>query len=119
MLSLPPNARVFVALDPIDMRGSFDAIAGRVRGMGSDPLDGALYVFFNRRRCLVKVLFFDQTGFCIFQKRLERGTFQLPANATPGGRVVVDGPALTALLAGIDLRAPRRRWFVRQGLASG
>lgn len=71
----PPNARVFVALDPIDMRGSFDALAGRVRTAGGDPLDGALYVFFNRRRGLVKVLFFDQTGFCIFQRRLERGTF--------------------------------------------
>lgn len=113
MLSLPPNVRVFVALDAIDMRGSFDSLAGRVRTMGLDPLDGHLYVFFNRRRRLVKVLFFDATAFCIFQKRLERGTFELPPVAEHGDRVTVDGPALASLLAGIDLRAPRRRWYAR------
>lgn len=50
MLSLPPTVRVFVAVEPIDMRGSFDAVAGAVRRIGLDPVDGHLYLFFNKRR---------------------------------------------------------------------
>ena len=55
MLSLPPTVRVFVAVDPVDMRGSFDALAGAVRRLGLDPVDGHLYLFLNRRRRLAKV----------------------------------------------------------------
>lgn len=113
MLSLPPTVRVFVAIDPVDMRGSFDALAGRVRRLGLDPLDGHLYVFMSRRKRLVKILYFDRSGWCIHQKRLERGTFELPSAPAGASRVCVDGGVLTALLAGIDLRAPRRGWYRR------
>ena len=50
MLSFGPNTRIFVALDPVDMRGSFDALAGHVRRLHADPLDGHLYLFVNKRR---------------------------------------------------------------------
>jgi transposase len=56
MLSLPPTVRVFVAVEPLDMRGSFDALAGAVRRLGLDPVDGHLYLFLNRTRRLAKVL---------------------------------------------------------------
>ena len=78
MLSLPPTVRVFVAVAPIDMRGSFDAIAGAVRRLGLDPVDGHLYLFFNKRRRLAKVLWFDGSGWCLLAKRLEAGSFQPP-----------------------------------------
>lgn len=117
MLNVGPTTRVFVAQEPVDMRGSFDALAGRVRGLGLDPLDGHLYLFFSRRRHMVAVLWFDQTGWCLFRKRLERGTFEVPDIPEGVGRVAVDGRVLAALLSGIDLRAPRRRWYDRSGPA--
>ena len=61
MLTLGANTRVFVALDPVDMRGSFDALAGHVRRLPADPLDGHVYIFVNRRRRLLKALWFDRT----------------------------------------------------------
>jgi hypothetical protein len=70
MLSVGPTTRIFVALDPVDMRGSFDALAGQVRRLGADPIDGHLYLFLNRRRRLVKALWFDRTGFAIFSNQL-------------------------------------------------
>ena len=56
VLSLPPTVRVFVAVDPLDMRGSFDALAGAVRRLGLDPVDGQLYLFLNKRRRIAKAL---------------------------------------------------------------
>ena len=63
MLSLPPTVRVFVAVAPLDMRGSFDALAGAVRRLGLDPVDGHLYLFLNKRRRLAKALWFDGSTF--------------------------------------------------------
>jgi transposase len=113
MLSLSPTTRVFVARDPVDMRGSFDALAGRIRRLGLEPLDGSLYVFVSRRRHLLAVLAFDGSGWCLFRKRLTRGSFQLPDPPEGIDRVSVDGRVLSAMLSGIDLHAPRRRWFER------
>ncbi len=79
MLSFAPTLRVFVAVMPIDMRGSFDALTGAVRRLGLDPASGHLYLFLNKRRCIAKALFFDGTGWCVLAKRLERGSFQMPA----------------------------------------
>jgi transposase len=82
VLTLPPTVRVFVAVEPIDMRGSFDALAGAVRRLGLDPVDGHLYLFLNKRRRIAKALWFDGSGWCVLGKRLESGSFQLP----PAGR---------------------------------
>lgn len=110
MLTLPASVRVFFALDPIDMRGSFDALAGQVRRMTLDPQDGHLYVFLNRRRTLMKVLFFERTGWCLLAKRLERGTFQIPTppEGTTPTTLSITPADLGLILEGIDLRAPRR-----------
>jgi transposase len=66
MLSLPPSVRIFVALEATDMRKSFDGLSGEVqRLIEQDPLSGHLFVFFNRRRTMVKVLYWDRNGFCL------------------------------------------------------
>jgi transposase len=109
VLTLPSSVRVFLAVEPVDMRGSFDALGGRVRGLGLDPQDGHLYVFVNRRRQLMKVLFFDRSGWCILAKRLERGSFQIPSVPAGETQLSIDGATLGLILEGIDLsRAPRR-----------
>jgi len=106
--------RIYVGVEPVDMRGSFDALAGAARRLGLEPVDGHLYLFFNRRRRLCKMVWFDGSGWCLFSKRLERGTFELPDVAEGQDRVVVDAATLASLLEGIELAAPRRRWYRRR-----
>jgi transposase len=110
MLSLPPAVRVFVAVEPFDMR-SFDAIAGAVRRIGLDPVDGHLYLFFNKRRRLAKALWFDGSGWCLLAKRLEAGSFQLPPFDGDKAQITIEGSAFASLLAGIDFTAARRGWY--------
>ncbi len=119
MLTPGSAVRVFIAVEPFKMFGSFDALAGAVRRLGLDPLDGHLYVFLSRRRHMAKVLWFDKTGWCVLSKRLERGTFQLPSIPDGASQVRVDAAALSALLAGIDLEAPRRRWYAGRKRTAG
>jgi len=113
VLSLPPTVRVFVAVEPVDMRGSFDALAGAVRRLGLDPVDGHLYLFLNRRRRIAKALWFDGSGWCVLAKRLEAGSFQLPTLETSESQVQIDGGTFASLLAGIDFTASRRGWYRR------
>ena len=111
MLSLPPTVRVFVAVEPIDMRGSFDSLAGAVRRLGLDPVDGHLYLFMNKRRRIAKVIWFDGSGWCVLAKRLETGSFQLPVLTGHENKVSIDGATFASLLAGIDFTASRRGWY--------
>jgi transposase len=102
---IPQGVQVFVALDPVDLRCSFDRLGGIAKEqVGYDARSGALFVFYGRRRDALKVLFFDGSGMCIFYKRLDRGTFQLP-EATADGvhHVEVDGATLDALLDGVHV----------------
>jgi len=109
MLSIPPTMRVFVAVTPVDMRKSFDGLAVAVRSLAAkDPLSGHLYAFFNRRRTMMKSIFWDRGGYCLIAKRLERGTFVLP-RATRSGVVEVEASELALILDGIDLSNARRR----------
>lgn len=99
---IPVGVQVFVAVAPIDMRYSFDRLAGLARErVGYDVASGALFIFFGKRRESVKVLYVDATGTCIFYKRLKRGTFQLPDTADVG-HVEIDESALEALLSGFQ-----------------
>ena len=116
MLSLAPTVRVFVAVEPLDMRGSFDALAGAVRRLGLDPVNGHLYLFLNKRRRIAKAIWFDGTGWCVLAKRLEAGSFQIPEFSDFDTRVEVDGTIFTALLAGIDFTAARRGWYRRPSI---
>ena len=104
---IPHGVEVFVGLDPVDLRWSFDRLAGIVaERIGREARSGALFVFFGKRRDAMKILFFDGSGLCLFYKRLDRSTFRIPEpldeNATS---VAIDERALDDLLDGIDLEA--------------
>lgn len=108
MLMGSPAVRVFVASSPVDLRLSFDRLAGCVREqLQQDPLSGHLFVFRNRRGDRVKILYWDRTGFCLWYKRLEKGSFRLPAAGVGG--VEVETAELVLLLEGIELAGSRRR----------
>ena len=113
MLTLSPAVRVFVVVAPLDMRGSFDALAGAVRRLGLEPTDGHLYLFLNKRRRIAKAIWFDGSGWCVLAKRLETGSFQAPVFAATDTQVAIDGAAFASLLAGIDFTASRRGWYRR------
>ena len=101
---IPAGVQVFVALEPVDMRYGFERLSGMVRErMGYEPRSGALFVFMGRRRQLVKVVFADSTGLCIFSKRLDSGVFSLPAATTNASHVEIDEATLDALLDGLAL----------------
>jgi transposase len=102
---IPHGVEVFVALDTIDLRWSFDRLGALVADrLGREVRGGALFVFFGRRRDAVKILFADASGLCLFYKRLDRGTFRMPAAAREGEPVVaIEERALDDLLDGIDL----------------
>jgi transposase len=119
VLSLPPTVRVFVAVAPIDMRGSFDALAGAVRRLDLDPVDGHLYLFLNKRRRIAKAIWFDGSGWCVLAKRLEAGSFQLPPVDIGKAQVTIDGSTFASLLAGIDFTAARRGWYRRHRVDFG
>lgn len=97
------SLRVFVAAKPIDLRISFDRLAGIVRDhFGDDPRSGALYFFTNKASNRCKILFSDRTGYCLLYKRLDAGTFHLPiAKDAADARVAVDAEAFARLLEGV------------------
>jgi transposase len=114
---IPHGVEVFLGLEPVDLRWGFDRLAGLVaEKIGRDARSGALFVFFGRRRTAAKVLFFDGSGLCLFYKRLDQGTFRIPAPLREGELVVaLDERALEDLLDGIDVEkaTPLRRRAVR------
>lgn len=86
---IPHGVEVYVGLDPIDLRWGFHRLTGLVtEGLARDPRGGALFVFFGKRREALKVLFYDRTGVCLFYKRLDKGTFRIPAAAEEGATTV-------------------------------
>ena len=114
MISLARSVRVFVCTRPADMRRSFDGLAGMAEQLiKQDPLSGHLFVFRNRNRDRLKLLYWDTDGLAIWYKRLERGTFQLPTDLqsldeeTTGAEITVD--ELSLLLGGVELTSVKRR----------
>jgi transposase len=108
---IPHGVEVFVGLEPIDLRWSFDRLTGLVtERIGRDARGGALFVFFGRRRDALKILFFDGTGFCIFYKRLDAGTFRVPKPLQEGVVAVqIEERVLEDLLDGVDLETAETR----------
>ncbi len=102
--------RIFVCTAPIKMNLSFDRLMGAAQEtFDEDPFSGHLFLFFNRGRDRIKILFWDADGFCIWYKRLEFGVFQLPV-ATEGEQgVELTCAQLNQLLGGLDLKNGRRR----------
>lgn len=111
MLAPGAHVQIFVCLEPADMRKGFDGLAAIVtESLGEDPLCGALFVFRNRRGDRLKLLYWDNDGYALWYKRLEAGTFELPAPKEDGSRrVTISAADLAMLLDGVDLRSIRRR----------
>jgi transposase len=107
VLSLPATLRIFLAVEPADMRKGFDGLAQLARErIAEDPLSGHLFVFRNKRRDRIKILYWDRDGFALWYKRLETGAFRFPE--AKDGRIEVTPAEMLAVLEGIDLsRAPR------------
>jgi transposase len=110
---------ILAATAPIDLRLSFDRLAGIVREqLGADPRQETLVVFHNRARTHVKLLWHDGTGYCLLYKRLDRGAYRIPLAIPAGARqVTVSERELSLLLEGIDeaaLRAARRSIDVKR-----
>ncbi|HKC45820.1 MAG TPA: IS66 family insertion sequence element accessory protein TnpB [Burkholderiales bacterium] len=111
---IPHGVEIFVGLDPIDLRWSFDRLSGIVsERIGREPRCGALFVFFGKRREALKLFFFDGSGLCIFYKRLDQSTFRVPAAEGDAKSVVIDERVLDDLLDGIEVERPRKTARVR------
>ena len=105
MLSLPPSVPIYLAVEPADMRNGIDGLVALVRRRFTlDPFSGALFVFLGRRRDRLKILVWDDGGFVLYLKRLERGCFRIPAISPSATRVGLSATELSMLLSGIDLR---------------
>jgi transposase len=104
------DVRIFLCMTPIKMHYSFDTLMDFAQTVfDQNPFSGHLFLFFNRNRDRVKILFWDQDGFCIWYKRLEAGTFQFPETALEEQGIELDYSQLTKILGGVDLRNGRRR----------
>ena len=104
------NLRIFVCTTPTNMNCSFDSLMGRVQELfDQDPTSGHLFLFFNRRRDRIKILFWDHDGFCIWYKRLEVGTFQTLTTTKDQEGIEIEYWQLVELLDGLELRTGRRR----------
>ena len=109
MLTLPPSVRIYLSVEPVDLRRGHDGLSGIVRGQWEmDLFAGRLFVFLGRRGDRCKILSWDRGGLVLYYKRLERGRFRAP-RITKDGRAIERGATeLAMLLDGIDVRRVRR-----------
>lgn len=114
MLTFNGNLKVYVALQPCDMRKSFNGLSELARNtIKIDPASGAAFLFTNRRRTLIKILYFDGTGYWVVAKRLEKGTFSWPQDIQEGREKLILKPTALAMLTdGIELKnGCQRPWY--------
>lgn len=118
MLSFPPSpqVKILVCRKPLDMRKSYNGLAGAVIDIvDHDPQSGHVFVFFNRRRTMMKALVWEPSGYWIVSKRLDSGRFEIHEKADEHGtRFEISGSDLALILDGIDLRGARRRQARRE-----
>jgi transposase len=111
VLALTGATRIYLYRPPCDMRKSFDGLCGLVRSeLGADPLSGSLFVFCNRPRTMVKLLYWDDDGFALWYKRLEQGCFSIPAISATDGRI--DRRQLSMLLEGVVPKTVSKRYAI-------
>ncbi len=109
MLSLPLPVRIFLCTQHADLRKSFDGLAQLVREfLGVDPLSGHLFVFCNKRRDRLKLLYWDRDGYAIWYKRLEQGSYRFPSVPGTDDGIEVAAADLALILDGIDLDSVKR-----------
>ena len=116
MFNFASSLRIYLCVEPTDMRKSFNGLYAIAKHeLERNPMDGSLFVFANRRRDRVKLLYWDGSGFWVLAKRLEKGTFWWPGpGEDEAGGLEIKPEALSMLLNGIDLKAGSlRAWFCR------
>jgi len=114
MLTPLPNSSVLLHREPVDIRKSFDGLLGIIRSvLNHDPLTPTFFVFFNKKRNKIKILYWDNDGFAIWYKRLEKGTFHLTLPVTDDASITLTRAQLAMLLEGIDFQnvKQRKRFF--------
>jgi len=111
MLKISDLLEIYVCLQPMDMRKSFDSLSAIVSTIiCKDPLSGHLFVFINKNRSMIKILFWDRTGYCQYYKRLESGRITLPRQQDDNeNSIQINTEQLRLILDGIDL------WGIRAG----
>jgi transposase len=119
MLTIPSSVKIFIYTKPMDMRCGFDKLSMTTNDvMKHDAFSGHLFVFFNKRGDKCKILFWDRTGFCIWYKRLEEGTFEKLSYRPGTNSHQIDVAKLSWLLEGIDLFKSRTRKRYRRKTGS-
>lgn len=114
MLGIPASVKVFLAAQPCDLRKSFNGLYALAQNkLGENPRDGALFLFTNKRRNRLKILYFDGSGLWVLIKRLERGCFSWPRpQEADNGKILLDRRSLSLLLDGVELEKTRQKnWF--------
>jgi transposase len=110
MINFSLRTKIFMACDPIDMRRGFDSLAAWVDlNLGRKVLDGDVFLFLSKRRDRIKIMWWEGDGYCLFYKRLEVGTFEMPKHDTTAKELVIDSTTLSLLLRGIETGSIQRR----------
>ena len=110
MIQIGWQSKILFATAPVDFRKAFDGLCGVIRNdLERTPLDGTLFVFYNRRRDRIKILSWESDGFFLYYKRLESGTFELPQIESAQREVIMNKVALELLLHGVSLKSVRFR----------
>lgn len=110
MIAIPSGAAIYLCTVATDMRKSFDGLSGLVRSeFRREPNDGSLFLFINRRRDRIKILYWEATGYALWYKRLESGTLEEITNRSGDAVVTIDSTELSMLLSGISLQSVKRR----------
>ncbi len=110
MIAISPGASIYLCTTATDMRKSFDGLSGLVRSeFRREPNDGSLFLFINRRRDRIKILYWEIGGFALWYKRLESGTLENITGRNDESVVRIDATELSMLLAGISLQSVKRR----------
>ncbi|MFA6817187.1 MAG: IS66 family insertion sequence element accessory protein TnpB [Lentisphaeria bacterium] len=111
---LTTNQQIFLYRKPVDLRKSFDALASLVNyQLQENPLSGAFFIFLNKSANRIKILYWDQDGFAIWMKRLERGVFPVPINLNED-KISIDRIAFHALLDGVKIIKKTRRFELKK-----
>lgn len=109
MFALSGAVKIYYSSTPVDMRKSFNSLPGVVwQYINKDPLSGHWFVFFNRSRKLVKIIYWQDGGFCIWAKKLSQGCFNIPKSAE--GKIELDSRELYAILSGIKPKRYYKRY---------
>ena len=110
MIAISSGASIYLCTTVTDMRKSFDGLSGLVRSeFQREPNDGSLFLFINRRRDRIKILYWEATGFALWYKRLESGTLEMITGLHGESVVTIDSTELSMLLSGISLQSMKRR----------